>query len=232
MSDGGGISAMALVTKLQDYGLDGSVPGMKSSVELAHDYLADSSYADHEERIKSLVRWETSKTAGSGFLTGLGGLIALPATLPAGLGAAWVVQVRLVGAIAHLRGWDLADDRVRAVAVAALAGDAAVAEVTKNLGGAIAMKGGQAALSSVPGKVFIEINKKVGFRLVTKGGEKGIINMGKVVPLLGGVVGGTVDAATTRTVSLVAKRTFHPRPLDGFGCYASLDEPSAPALAA
>lgn len=222
-ADGGEATskALALVQKLNALGLDGGVPGMKSSIELAGDYVGDSSYRDHEGRIKSLIRWETSKTASSGFVTGLGGLVTLPATLPAGLGAAWIVQVRMVGAIAYLRGWDLEDERVRTLCLAALVGDSTVNAVSKEFGGQVAVKGGKAALGRVPGKVFIEINKKVGFRLITKGGQKGVINLGKVVPVLGGVVGGAVDASATRTVGAVATRAFHARPNDGYGVYAA-----------
>lgn len=212
--------ALTLVTKLQELGLEGKVPGMKSSIELAAEYLGDSSYGSHEDRIKSLIRYETSKTAGSGFLTGVGGLVTLPVSLPAGLGAAWIVQVRMVGAIAHLRGWNLGDDRVRTLCLATLLGDAMAKEIGKHMGTQVAMKGGKAAVGRISGKAIIDLNKKVGFRLVTKGGQKGVLNLGKAVPLLGGIVGGGVDATATRAVGGVAKRTFHARPQDGFGVYA------------
>ena len=52
----------------------------------------------------------------------------------------------------------------------------------------------------MPMKVIYQINKKVGFRLVTKFGQKGIINLGKLVPIVGGVIGGTVDTVGTLTV--------------------------------
>ena len=51
-------------------------------------------------------------------------------------------------------------------------------------------------------------NKKVGFRLVTKFGQKGIINLGKLVPIVGGVIGGTVDTVGTLTVGKTAKKLF------------------------
>lgn len=56
--------------------------------------------------------------------------------------------------------------------------------------------------------MFIEIHKKVGFRLITKAGEKGIINMVKLVPLAGGLVSGTVDAASCMAVGKTAKHLF------------------------
>ena len=44
------------------------------------------------------------------------------------------------------------------------------------------------------------VNSKVGFRFVTKFGEKGVVNLGKVVPVLGGVIGGTLDVASTKII--------------------------------
>jgi hypothetical protein len=203
-----GDRALQLVNKVVDLGIEGRAPGLKPSIEVATDYRQDSRFGSDEARINSLVRWHVALTGTTGFLTGLGGLASLPVTLPAGLGAAWVVQARMIGAIAHLRGYDLADDRVRTLAVAAIAGDATVTQTVKQLGGDLAMRSGRAAAGRVSGKTLIEINRKVGFRLITKAGEKGVINLSKAVPVLGGLVGGTVDGAATRTVGGVAKRAF------------------------
>ena len=48
----------------------------------------------------------------------------------------------------------------------------------------------------------------MGFRLVTKFGEKGIVNLGKAVPLVGGVIGGTVDTIGTTVIGKTAKYVF------------------------
>ena len=60
------------------------------------------------------------------------------------------------------------------------------------VGGKVTVKGSEV----LPGKVLIEINKKVGFRLLTKFGEKGVVTLAKFVPLVGGTVGGTFDRMT------------------------------------
>lgn len=203
-----GDKALQLVNKIMDLGIEGKAPGMKTSLEVAEDYARDTHFDDHDARVRSLIRWHVAQTGTTGFVTGLGGLATLPVTLPAGVGAAWILQARMVGSIAHLRGYDLKDERVRTLALAAIVGDATVTETVKRLGGEFATRGGKAAVSRVPGKVLIEINKKIGFRLLTKGGSKGVLNLSKAVPILGGVVGGTVDSAATRTVGEVAKRAF------------------------
>jgi uncharacterized protein (DUF697 family) len=44
--------------------------------------------------------------------------------------------------------------------------------------------------------------------LLTKFGEKGAINLGKMVPIAGGLIGGTVDAVSTNTIGNVARKLF------------------------
>lgn len=193
------------------FGVEGNAPGMKSSLEVGEDYLGDRNYTDNDARVRSLIRWHVARTGTTGFLTGLGGLIVLPATLPAGLGASWIFQARMVGAIAHIRGYGLDDDRVRTLPLASMAGDATVKEALKEMGGQAAIRGAKAAAMRIPGKVLIDINKQVGFRLLTKSGSKAVVNITKLVPIAGGVVGGVVDGAATRAVGGVAQRAFPQR---------------------
>ena len=70
------------------------------------------------------------------------------------------------------------------------------------------MKFGNVLIKRITVEIIREINKKVGFRLVTKFGQKGIINLGKLVPIVGGVIGGTVDTVGTLTVGKTAKKLF------------------------
>jgi hypothetical protein len=70
----------------------------------------------------------------------------------------------------------------------------------------------RAAFQRIPGRLLIEINKRVGFRLLTKAGEKGAINFIKMIPLAGGLVGGAFDAAACRIVGKQAKNAFYTPP--------------------
>ena len=74
----------------------------------------------------------------------------------------------------------------------------------------ISQKMATAALRRLPRETFIEINKRVGFRLLTKFGEKGVVNAGRAIPLRGGLIGGGVDAAWTKTVGNQASHVFTP----------------------
>ena len=198
--------ALQLVNWIVDSAIDG-VPPLSSASNLAQEYLIDRSYTDNDDRVASLINWETSKNFTTGFVTGLGGLLTLPVAVPAALGASWIIQARMAGAIAIIDGHDLKEDRVRTLVLLSIVGDS-VKEVLKQAGVKIGNKLTEKVIMQIPGKVLIEINKKIGFRLLTKAGEKGAINLIKAVPLVGGLVTGGFDAAACRTVGKVAHNLF------------------------
>lgn len=45
-------------------------------------------------------------------------------------------------------------------------------------------------------------------RFITKFGTKDVINLGKMVPIVGGVIGGTFDYAGTKIIASKAKDIF------------------------
>lgn len=181
------------------------IPGTDTAYELADSYLEKNPNID--QAINSLINWQTTKCATSGFITGLGGVITLPVAIPANIASVIYVQMRMVASIAHLRGYDLKDDQVQTFVYACLTGQSAT-EIVKAAGVKLGLKVGEAQVKRIPAQVLVKINQKVGFRLVTKFGEKGIINIGKMVPVLGGVIGGSFDAVSTKTIATAAKRTF------------------------
>jgi hypothetical protein len=223
--DGGSFEdgAQKLVTWLTDRALAGLPPMLSSAEDLADQYLRDCRFGNHGQRIDALINWETSKNATTGFLTGLGGLIVLPIMLPAGFGASWFVQARMSGAIAKISGYDLREDRVQTFVVACLVGDALVG-MLKASGIQIGRGLARTVLAQVPGRLLIEINKRVGFRLITKAGEKGAINLVKGIPFVGGVIGGGVDGYYCRRVGKTAKRLFYCP--DAEGGWATAGAPS------
>lgn len=199
--------ALELIGWITEKAIEG-MPPLSSAEDLAQEYLIDVSYPDHEERIESLINWETTKNFTTGFLTGFGGILTLPIALPAGFGASWIVQVRMSAAIAKIAGHDLQSDRVRTFVTACLVGDT-VKDIAKSTGIQIGKGLTKSFINKIPGKVLIEINKKVGFRLITKAGQRGAVNLMKGVPLVGGVVGGVFDAGACRVVGKNAKRLFY-----------------------
>ncbi len=199
--------ALKLVNWVVDSAIDG-VPTLKSAQDLAKEYLEDSGYESNDARVAALINWETSKNFTSGFITGLGGILTLPISIPSAMGASWVIQARMAGTIAAIYEHDLHSDRVRTLVLISLLGDACK-EVLKEVGVKVTTKITERVIMSIPGKVLIEINKQVGFRLLTKAGEKGVINLIRCVPIVGGAVSGIFDASTCRAVGHTAKNLFH-----------------------
>jgi len=198
--------ALQIVNTVMDKAIEGIGP-LASAETLASEYLCDRTYSGNSHRINSLINWETSKNFTSGFLTSLGGLLTLPLNISGALGASWVIQARMAAAIAVINGYSIHEDRVRTLILLSLVGDS-VKEVFKAAGVQIGNKLTEQLLKQIPGRVLIEINKKVGFRLVTKAGEKGIVNLFKIVPVVGGMVGGACDASACLAVGRTASSLF------------------------
>ncbi|MGG1940396.1 EcsC family protein [Paenibacillus polymyxa] len=158
-------------------------------------------------KVNSLIRWQNTKSATSGFLTGLGGVITLPVAIPANIASVMYVQIRMIAAIAHMAGYDLRDDRVKTLVYTCLCGNAAK-DIVKEFGIKIGTKLTETAIKKISAEVIVKINQAVGFRLLTKFGEKGVVNLGKAIPLVGGVIGGTMNGITTNLIGNVARDTF------------------------
>jgi hypothetical protein len=191
---------------LTDKAISG-IPPLSSAEDLAMEYLIDTSYPHNDDRVWSLINWETTKNFTSGFITGFGGLITLPVSIPSAFGASWIIQARMSAAIARIYGHNLESDRIRTFVLVSLLGDAGK-EIHRQAGIKVAQKVTQNLVMRIPGKVLIEINKKVGFRLITKAGQRGVVNLMKGVPVAGGLVGGVVDAAACRVVGDTARNLF------------------------
>lgn len=199
------------VMKAMDWAYDKAVNGVKgldSAEEMAADFMkGEGSLKDKANR---LIRWQNAKAGTSGFIAGLGGILTLPITLPANITCVLYVQIRMIAAIAKMGGFDLKDDRVKSLVYTCLVASS-VKDVIKNTSLAIGQKIAVNALKKVPGEILIKINQQVGFRLLTKFGEKGIINLVKAVPVLGGVIGASFDSISTNIIGNVARDTFIPK---------------------
>ena len=173
--------------------------------DLVNDYITHNSSV--EKAAKSLINSSTVKCGTSGFLTGLGGLTSMVATLPANITSVMYVQLRMCCAIAKMGGYDIHSDQVQTLIYACLTGSA-ISDILKQVGIKFGNKFGVAMVKKIPGATLTAINQKVGFRFITKFGETGVVNLGKVVPVLGGVIGGGVDVASTRVIGNNAFKIF------------------------
>lgn len=176
-----------------------------SAQELANDYLKGD--GNIEEKVRSLINWQTSKSFTSGFVTNLGGIITLPVAIPANMSSVLYVQVRMIAAIAIMGGYDVKDDRVKTLVYICLTGSA-VHDIIKDIGINLGSKLTKEAIKKISGEALKKINQKVGFKLLTKFGEKGILNLGKAIPVLGGGIGGSLDAYATKIIGKKARISF------------------------
>ena len=131
-----------------------------------------SKSASVEDAINSIIAWETTYAAGTGFLAGLGGIATLPIAIPSSMVTSYALGANTAAAIAHLRGYSTHSSQVRTAVMLCLIGEA-VEELLKATGINLGTRAFQTVIKQIPGKVLIEINKKIGFRLITKAGEKG-----------------------------------------------------------
>ena len=181
------------------------VPGVDSAQEIAESYL--NKKGTLYEQANSLIRWQNAKCTTSGFLSGLGGIITMPVAIPANIASVIYVQIRMIAAIAYMGGYDVRDDRVKALVYSCMAGNAAK-DIIKEIGIKIGTKLTNTAIKRVSVEVIKKINQAVGFRLLTKFGSTGAINLGKAIPFVGGIIGGTFDGVSTNTIGNVARNTF------------------------
>lgn len=163
--------------------------GIDSAYTLAESYLKQEGTL--EQQVDSLIRWQVAKASASGFTMGVGGLVTMPLTVPANIASVIYVQIRMISAIAHMGGHDIQNDRVKSMVYICMVGN-----------------GAKELLKDVGVKVGQDLITKIVARLSVKFGSKGAASLTKAVPLLGGIIGGSMDAASTHLVGKVAKKLF------------------------
>jgi hypothetical protein len=176
-----------------------------SAYDLAADYQQKS--RSNREAVTSLINWQTAKCATTGFVTGMGGVITLPFAIPANIASVLLLQLQMIAAIAIIGGYDPRSHQVRSLAFICLTGSAA-ADMLKKLGVRVGEKSALLAMEAIGVQVAAKVNKLVGLRLLTRFGKHGVVNFSKAVPVVGGLVCGSVDAATTRIIGRTAAKYF------------------------
>ncbi len=201
--------ASGYVRTVLDMAIDGIGP-LKPVIDTAGAKLAAHG-GDVEAAIKALVKSHTSLAGLQGFVTNLGGIAIAPATVPANVVGVTLVQCHLVAGVAHLRGYDIEDPRVRNAVLAVMLGEDAVAEMIK----AKRLPSSPMALATSPVHDPIlddRIAKEVTSELVGRTiGRRALMLAGKKVPFLGGVVGAGADGFGTWQVGRYAQAELKDR---------------------
>ena len=207
-------AVMKLLDSIYGQVLEGIPKVSKPVAAMANDYT--SRYPDKRIAIKKMLRNQVTKCTVTGVMTGLGGAITLPVAVSADIGSVLYVQMRMIAATAHMCGYELSSDQTQTFVYACLAGisiDKVLADAGVKFGEKFAVN----MIEKIPGEVLTKINQKVGFRFVTKFGEKGVVNLGKAVPLVGGAVGGGFNLVETKIIASRAYKSFYEGDITAFG---------------
>lgn len=202
-----GGTALSLSQRLISIGVDGKA-GFDSAQRVARAALANHP-TDPERAIDKVVAQHLRLAASAGFVTSLGGFVTMAVALPVNLTGFYLVNTRMVAAIAFIRGYDLSAPGTRtAILLTLVGGDAD--DVLKKAG--IVSTGRLASLASsqLPPPAVMVVNKAVGFRLITQVGDKLFTKLGKGIPVAGGVLGAGLDAFLLSRIAKGAKKEFPP----------------------
>lgn len=200
-------TANAIVGKLMDVGLDGLGP-LDSVGQVVEAALGKE--PDKEAAIDRIYDDHIKMAAVGGFITGVGGLITLPVALPANIAGFYVLATRMVGAMASIRGYDVTRPEVRSALLLTLVGadsDDLLRKAGVTGGGRLA----QVAVNRLPRAAIMVINKGVGFRVATQLGARTLGRLGRVVPVVGGVIGAGLDRHLMKKIAEHAREEFPPR---------------------
>nr|WP_300147618.1 EcsC family protein [Propionicimonas sp.] len=197
--------AGGLLRSIVDFAIDGSpaFPGAKAAAARSLQ-----SKSDRESAIDTLVVQHVGLASAQGFLTSVGGLITLPVGLPANIAGLAVLSVRMIAGIAHLRGYDVDDRRVRAALTLAMLGDDEVRRLVAD--GKLPTS--PLAIATAPmfdPSLERAISERVMGSLAGRlGGKHLAVVVVRRIPLVGGGVGAAVDGWLTFGLAAYAKREF------------------------
>jgi len=166
---------------------------------------------DIKKAIHEVIENHVRYAGAQGFVTNLGGLVTATVTIPANITGLALVQCRMVAGIAHLRGHDLDDPKVRNAILITVLGEESVTTLVKKK----RLPAPPMAVATAPvhdphlDKI---ISAEVASELITKvAGKKLATTIGRRVPVVGGLVGAGADGYATWKIGRYADRELLPR---------------------
>jgi hypothetical protein len=201
--------ASGFVRQAFDRAVDGLGP-LRGAAEAA-DARLEKHDGDRTKAIRDVVDSHITLAGAQGFLTNIGGLVAMAVTIPANVSGLALVQAHMVGGIAHLRGYDLADPRVRNAVLACMLG----ADSVKSLIKAKKLPTSPMAIATAPthdpaldDKIATEV---AGELLARVAGKRTVAALGRKMPIVGGGFGLVADGYATYQIGEYAAKELRPR---------------------
>ena len=180
-----------------------SGPGLfDSAIELAEEHKGknDSLIKD----VDDLIRWQNGKAGTIGLVTGVGGALSAPITIPADLAAVSAIQIRMVAAIAHIGGYDIKNEKVKTMTFLCVFGGNVAEEMIKQAG-RFGILFGRELISDISSHALQRAYRNALQKFAAQAGGK---SAARLIPILGGVVNGGLNAVMTNTIGNIARNTF------------------------
>ena len=177
---------------------------------VAADRQLKEQKGDVDRAIHEVIENHVRYAGAQGFVTNLGGLATMAFTVPTNISGLALVECRMIAGIAHLRGYDLGDPRVRNAVLVCLLGE----ESVRDLVAARKLPAPPMALATAPAHdptLDRVISAEVAADLVQKvAGKKLAGTVARRIPLVGGLVGMGADGYATWRIGRYADRELLP----------------------
>ena len=165
---------------------------------------------DVDKAVHEVIENHVRYAGAQGFVTNLGGLATMAFTVPTNISGLALVECRMIAGIAHLRGYDLDDPRVRNAVLVCLLGE----EPVRRLVSEQKLPAPPMALATAPAhdpSLDRVISAEVAADLVAKvAGKRLAVTVGRRIPLVGGLVGMGADGYATWKIGRYADRELLP----------------------
>jgi uncharacterized protein (DUF697 family) len=166
---------------------------------------------DVDKAIHEVIENHVRYAGAQGFATNIGGLVTAALTIPANISGLALLQCRMIAGIAHLRGYDLDDPRVRNAILACMLGEDSVNSLVRRR----KIPAPPMAIATAPthdpnlDKIMAA---EVTSELITKvAGKRVATTVGRRVPVVGGLIGAGADGFATWQIGRYADRELLPR---------------------
>lgn len=178
----------------------------------AADKQLREQHGDVERAVREVIENHVRYAGAQGLLTGVGGVVTAAFAIPANLAGLALIQARMVAGIAHLRGYDLDDLRVRNAVLACMLGGDAVDRLIKDR----LLPAPPMAIATAPvhdPQLDRVLSAEVTSDLVTRvAGKRLAITVARRTPVVGGAFGMGADGLATWRIGRYADRELRPRP--------------------
>jgi EcsC protein family len=170
---------------------------------------------DVDKAVLELIENHAGMAAAQGFATNIGGLVTMAATVPVNITGLALIQCRLAAGIAHLRGYDLSDGRVRNAILLSTLGEDSIKELVKKR----KIPGTPMVIATAPAYdpgldklVAAEVTAALVNRVLGKRAASTVVRR---IPVAGGVWGAGTDGYATWQVGKYAARELRTRTVQG-----------------